>query len=137
MIAFQVSDMTSNRSAGLVIKAVKEADHRALVRVDMATFTVEIEESRATARELSDAINRLLANRSRLTAGCEVVGARTVGDVGYLDDDGFLYLTDRSTEDLGEEVKAVVQPMPGVVADAAFAQSFGTPRPRHRPPAGA
>jgi long-chain acyl-CoA synthetase len=74
----------------------------------------------------------------------------TVGDVGYVDDDGFLYLTDRSTfmiisggvniypqecenllithpkvadaavfgvpnEDLGEEVKAVVQLMPGHV----------------------
>ena len=73
----------------------------------------------------------------------------TVGDVGYVDDDGFLYLTDRSTfmiisggvniypqecenllvthpkvadaavfgvpnEDLGEEVKAVVQLMPGI-----------------------
>jgi long-chain acyl-CoA synthetase len=75
----------------------------------------------------------------------------TVGDVGFLDADGFLHLTDRATfmiisggvniypqecenllithpkvadaavfgvphEDLGEEVKAVVQPMPGVEA---------------------
>jgi copper chaperone len=58
MIAFQVSDMTSARCAGAVTKALKSVDHAAQVRVDMATFTVEIEECHANARELSDAIKR-------------------------------------------------------------------------------
>ena len=83
----------------------------------------------------------------------------TVGDIGYVDDDGFLHLTDRSTymiisggvniypqecenllithpkvadaavfgvpnQDLGEEVKAVVQPMPGIAAGSALAQEL-------------
>ena len=83
----------------------------------------------------------------------------TVNDVGYVDDDGFLYLTDRKTfmiisggvnlypqeienllithpkvadaavfgvpnPDLGEEVKAVVQPMPDVAGDDALTEEL-------------
>jgi long-chain acyl-CoA synthetase len=83
----------------------------------------------------------------------------TVGDVGYVDNDNFLYLTDRATfmiisggvniypqecenllithpkiadaavfgvpnPDLGEEVKAVVQPMPGIEPCEALAEEL-------------
>ncbi len=83
----------------------------------------------------------------------------TVGDVGYVDDDGFLYLTDRATfmiisggvniypqecenllithpkvadaavfgvpnEDLGEEVKAAVQLMPGTAPGQDIAEEL-------------
>jgi long-chain acyl-CoA synthetase len=83
----------------------------------------------------------------------------TVGDVGYVDSDGFLHLTDRATfmiisggvniypqecenllithpkiadaavfgvpnADLGEEVKAVVQPMPGVAPGPDLAEEL-------------
>jgi copper chaperone len=58
MIAFQVSDMTCARCAGAVTKALKAVDHEALVRVDLANFTVEIEPAGATARQLGDAIKR-------------------------------------------------------------------------------
>jgi long-chain acyl-CoA synthetase len=83
----------------------------------------------------------------------------TVNDVGYVDEDGFLYLTDRKTfmiisggvniypqemenllithpkvadaavfgvpnPDLGEEVKAVIQPMPGVEPGEALTEEL-------------
>lgn len=50
--------MTDARSAGVVTQALKAVDQSALVRVDMATFTVEIEPSKASARQLSDATKR-------------------------------------------------------------------------------
>ena len=58
VIAFVVSDMTSARCAGVVTRALMAVDRGALVRVDLATFTVEIEPCKASARQLGDALRR-------------------------------------------------------------------------------
>ena len=98
------------------------------------------------------------AKRTALTRSADGT-MTTVGDVGYVDEDGFLYLTDRSSfmiisggvniypqecenllithpkiadaavfgvpnEDLGEEVKAVVQLMPSQKASPELAQEL-------------
>jgi len=58
MIAFVVSDMTTARCASAVTKAIKSVDSAAVVRVDLSNFTIEIETSTTTARQLSDAMKR-------------------------------------------------------------------------------
>jgi long-chain acyl-CoA synthetase len=67
-------------------------------------------------------------NDDAKTAGAWRDGAFTVGDVGHLDDDGYLYLTDRSSDLVirggvniyPAEIEAVLQRHPGVVDCAVF-----------------
>jgi hypothetical protein len=56
--SFHVINMDSGRSAGAVTKAVLGLDNDALVRVDLPMRRIEIEPSRAEARDFRDAMNR-------------------------------------------------------------------------------
>lgn len=58
MVAFRVGDMVSTRCANILRKALRNVDPRAVVRIDLETFMVEIEAESATARQLSDAIRQ-------------------------------------------------------------------------------
>ena len=58
MIAFEVRDMYSSRSAGAIVKSVKALDSGAKVRVDLAAHCVEIDTEHAQPQELRDAIGR-------------------------------------------------------------------------------
>ena len=56
MIAFEVNDMTCGHCVSTLTKALKAADPRAKVQIDLARHRVEIEPGEADARELSEAI---------------------------------------------------------------------------------
>ncbi|MEO8297147.1 MAG: heavy-metal-associated domain-containing protein [Burkholderiales bacterium] len=56
MIAFQVDDMTCGHCVSAITKAVRAADPRAEVTVDLDTRLVRVEPSAAGPQELSDAI---------------------------------------------------------------------------------
>ena len=58
MIAFLVVDMTTSRCVGAVTRALKAVDRTAVVSVNLATATVEIEPRNASARQFGDAIRR-------------------------------------------------------------------------------
>jgi hypothetical protein len=58
MIAFEVRNMYSSRSAGAIVKSVKALDSGAQVRVDLVLHSVQIEPDHAQAHELGEAIGR-------------------------------------------------------------------------------
>lgn len=58
MITFKVRDMFSSRSAGTIVKSVKALDSGARVRVNMETYSVEIEPSWARPEAFKAAIGR-------------------------------------------------------------------------------
>lgn len=55
-IAFLVKEMTSERSAGVVMGVLKQLDDRATVRVDLSMRRVEIDPKTAEADAFRDAI---------------------------------------------------------------------------------
>lgn len=59
MITFKVRDMFSSRSAGTIVKSVKALDSGARVRVNMETYSVEIEPSWARPDAFKEAIGRV------------------------------------------------------------------------------
>ncbi|MBC7955350.1 MAG: heavy-metal-associated domain-containing protein [Cytophagales bacterium] len=58
MITFKVRDMFSSRSAGTIVKTLKALDSGARVRVNMETYSVEIEPSWARSDAFREAIGR-------------------------------------------------------------------------------
>ena len=58
MIAFSVRDMFSSRSAGTIVKSLRALDAGARVRVNLETYSVEIEPSWARPDAFREAIGK-------------------------------------------------------------------------------
>jgi hypothetical protein len=56
-ISFHVTNMDSGESAGALTEVVLRLDNDAIVRVDLPMRRIEIEASKAEARDFRDAIN--------------------------------------------------------------------------------
>ena len=76
MIAFKVRDMFSSRSAGTIVKSLKALDGGAQVRVNMETYSVEIEPSWARPDAFREAIGKAgftaVAVPPKLSFACEI-----------------------------------------------------------------
>ena len=58
MITFQVDDMTCGHCVSMITKAVRAADQKASVNIDLASHRVDIEPTEATAQQLPLVIGR-------------------------------------------------------------------------------
>lgn len=56
MISFQVNDMSCGHCSRTITQAVKAIDSNAKVEIDLTQHLVQIEPSKASSAELSDAI---------------------------------------------------------------------------------
>ena len=56
MITFQVDDMTCGHCVSMITKAVRDADKKATVNIDLASHRVDIEPTETTPQQLAEAI---------------------------------------------------------------------------------
>jgi len=58
MTTFEVKDMTCGHCVSTITKAVKDVDPGAMVQIDLATHRVTIDQTKADAAALNDAIRQ-------------------------------------------------------------------------------